>query len=133
MKPPAIDLLFASANPLLTDGLGHLVRLGNFRIAGEARNVADLLTSLKDNKPAILILDLDLAVQQNDLIQKCRLASPGTKVALVEGNQVDPALSLEPQAADAFLNRKQSMATLVKSLEALSAGLPHPPIEPFNS
>lgn len=121
MKPPPINLLFASANPLLTDGLGHLVRLGNFRSLGEVRNVADLLVSLPVGKPAILILDLDLTAQENDLIQKCRLASPGTKVALVEGNHVDPALSQETQAADAFLNRKQSMATLVKSLEALSS------------
>lgn len=121
MKPTPINLLFASANPLLTDGLGHLVRLGNFRSLGEVRNVADLLVSLTISKPAILILDLDLTAQEDGLIQKCRLASSGTKVALVEGNQVDPATSLETQAADAFLNRKQSMATLVKSLEALSS------------
>lgn len=119
MKPPPIDLLFASANPLLTDGLGHLVRLGNFRSLGEVSNVADLLVSLSISAPAILILDLDLTALEGSLIQKCRLASPLTKVAVVEGNEVDPALSLEIQAADAFLNRKQSMATLVKSLEAL--------------
>ena len=105
---------------MLLDGLRHLVSLGNFRILGDVGNVVDLLAS--SEKPAVLILDWDLSAKETNLLQKCRFAYPGAKLVVVEGSEVDPALSPETQLAEAFLDRKQSMATLVKRLEALSDG-----------
>lgn len=115
-----VEILCASANPLLLDGLRHLDALSNCRVIAEARDVASMLASLRNSKPAILILDLDLTAREPGVIQECRLAHSGLKVVLVEGNEVDPTLSLEIQAADAFVDRKQSMATLVKRLEGLT-------------
>lgn len=120
MEPAApVDLICASANPLLLDGLRHLERLGQFRIRGEARDVNALLASLKTCKPTILLLDLDLTAQESHIIQQCRLAHGDLKVMLVEGASVEPSRSLEIQNADAFVDRRQSMATLIKRLEEL--------------
>lgn len=123
-KALPIDLFCASANPLLLDGLRHLSALGNFQITGEARDVASTLASLKKCKPAILILDLDLTPQEDGLVHKCRLAHNAVKVVIVEGSTVDSALSPEIPAADAFLNRRQSMATLATRLESLCTNAP---------
>ena len=116
-----IDILCASANSLLLDGLGHLVSLGNFRVVGQAEDVGRLLTCLRICNPAVLVLDLDLTVKEANLVLKCRMTNPGLKVLILQGSKVSPTLSPDIAAADAFLDRTQTMATLAKRLKELAS------------
>jgi hypothetical protein len=115
---PTLDLVIASRNPHLLDGLRALSALGNFRIAAEAQNPEETFHLVRLYQPHALVVEDDLVVRDATLIGRCRLSLPTLKIILLEGpvDSVHP-----PNSADAFVRRTNSLAHLARVIESVFA------------
>lgn len=119
LAQPPLDLIIASSNPLLLDGLRSLSALGNFRIVAEGREPREVYQLVLQHQPEVLVLEEDLVMQADTLLFQCRQCCPDLKVALLEG-PVDRIYSPGPTAQpDALVRRTSSMATLVGVIMSL--------------
>lgn len=113
---PTLDLVIASTNPRLRDGLRALSALGNFRIAAEGRNADETFQLVTLHQPQALVVEDDLAATDATLLGRCRLSRPDLKLILLEG-PVDFVHS--PTPVDALVRRTSSLAALARVIESL--------------
>ena len=112
----AIELVIASANPRLLDGLRSLHALGNFFIKAAASEADEAYHAVALHQPAVLVVEDDLVMPDEALIARCRYACSALKVVVVEGSRDFKHTFL---TADAVVRRTSSMATLARTIESL--------------
>lgn len=115
-RMPPVNLVIASANSLLRDGLKALSALGDFHIVGEASNSAQAIQFVLDRQPQALIVEDRLVVKDVSVIEKCRLCCPFLKVVLLEG-PVDLIHTFS--SVDALVRRTSSMGALAQTIASL--------------
>lgn len=118
-EKPTLELVTASRNPLLLEGLRSLSALGNFRVVGEASDAHEARRLVFECQPHILLMDDAMVMHEVSLVPDCRQACPGLKVVLLEG-ATDFVYTLPPTVhLDAFVRRTSSMAALSRVLSEL--------------
>ena len=118
-EKPIVDLVTASRNPLLREGLRSLSALGSFRIVGEASDAQEALRLVFAHQPRVLLAEDEIVVHGPTLVPDCRRSCPGLKVVLLEG-PVDFVHTLPSTVQpDAFIRRTSSMAALARAIESL--------------
>jgi hypothetical protein len=118
-EKPTLQLVTASRNPLLLEGLRSLSALGNFLVVAEGADADQTLRLVMAHQPGVLLVEDELVVHCETLVADCRRACPRLKVVLLEG-PVDFVYSLPASTEpDALVRRTSSMATLARTLEAL--------------
>ncbi|MBN9416963.1 hypothetical protein ABS71_22725 [bacterium SCN 62-11] len=118
-EKPILELVTASRNPLLLEGLRSLSALGGFRIVGEADEAREILRLVVEHQPRVLLAEDEMVVHAANLVPDCRRSCPGLKVVLLEG-PVDFVYTLPPSVhPDALIRRTSSMAALARAIESL--------------
>ena len=113
-----LDIVIASANPLLLDGLRSLQALGNCHIVGEGREPNGTHRLVELYRPRALVADLDLFLQASSLLQECRQSRPSLKFIVLEG-PVDVVHSFTPlEQPDAFVPRTSALAALARVIQS---------------
>lgn len=113
-----LDIVIASANPLLLDGLRSLQALGNFHIVGEGKDPKGTHRLVELYRPRVLVAELGLFLQPSTLSRDCRETCPSLKLIVLEG-PVDLVHSFAlHEQPDAFVSRTSSMAALVRVIQS---------------
>ncbi len=111
----AIQLVIASSNPRLLDGLRSLHALGDFFIKEAASEAEVAYQAVALQQPQVLVVEDEMAIA---LIARCREACAGLKVVVVEGAG---DLAHKPISADAIVRRTSSLAALARTIESVCA------------
>jgi len=114
----AVQLVIASSNPRLLDGLRSLHALGDFFIKEAAGEVEVAYQAVALHQPQVLVVEDEMVMPGEALIARCREACAGLKVVVVEGSG---ALVHKLRSADAVVKRTSSLATLARTIESLCA------------
>lgn len=115
MRP--LNLVIASANSLLLDGLRSLSALGDFKIVGEANTSSQTLELVQQHRPDALVVDDRLA--GSGMIESYRISCPTLRVVLLEG---PTELIAAPHLIDALVQRTSSMGALASTVASLFPG-----------
>lgn len=111
-----MDLVIASTNSNLRDGLRALSALGDFRIAGEGQTADETFQLVVLHQPRALVFGADLLAVDATLPERCRLSCPDLKIILLEG-EVDWVHTLAP--VDALVRKTSSLGALARVIESL--------------
>ncbi|MBS2034018.1 hypothetical protein JST97_03470 [bacterium] len=116
MNSTPLELVVASRNPRLLEGLRSLSALAQMRIVGEGQGAEDMVQLVGLHQPHALIVEDEPGLRESNLIEACRLCRTGLKVVLLEG-PAEPGSP--PSAIDAFVPKTSSLAALVGTIESL--------------
>ena len=114
-----MELVTASGNPLLLEGLRSLSVLGNFRVVAEGIDAEQTLRLVSAHQPGALLVEDELVMHCESLLADCRRACPRLKVVLLEGSADFVNTMSASTVSEAFVRRTSSMAALARTLEAL--------------
>src|ERR1700761_2729743 len=111
---PAIRLAVRSA----------LAATGDFEIVGEAADGPSALALIREHRPALVILDLDLPrLSGLDLIERVKRSQPTTKLLVLSAQQESIFAVRTVQAgANGFMSKHEDMQAVVLAAQTILAG-----------
>ena len=111
---PAIRLAVRSA----------LGTTGDFEIVGEAADGPSALALIREHRPALVILDLDLPrLSGLDLIERVKRSQPTTKLLVLSAQQESIFAVRTVQAgANGFMSKHEDMQAVVLAAQTILAG-----------
>jgi len=97
---------------------------GAFKIVGEADSGPSALNVIRDNQPALVILDLDLPRMNGlELIERLKASNPGIKLLVLSAQQESIFASRALQAgANGFMSKSEGMSSIVQAAQSVLAG-----------
>ncbi|MDM0011583.1 response regulator transcription factor [Variovorax sp. J22P168] len=111
---PAIRLAVRSA----------LEATGNIKVIGESNDGPSALAAIRELRPDLVILDLDLPrLSGLDLIDRVRKSQPATRLLVLSAQQESIFASRTVQAgANGFMSKSENMAAVVQAVQTVLAG-----------
>jgi DNA-binding NarL/FixJ family response regulator len=97
---------------------------GNFIVAGHAHNESDLLLTVSEVKPEIVIMDINLGSENGlEIAEKVRKIAPEVRILILTMYESDPILiEKAKQIAHGYLSKSTSSVELVKALNGIMNG-----------
>lgn len=97
---------------------------GDFTVIGEADDGPTALAAIRDQRPNLVILDLDLPrLSGLDLIERVRKTQPATKLLVLSAQEETIFAGRTVQAgANGFMSKSQNMPAVVQAAQTVMAG-----------
>ncbi len=97
---------------------------GSFKIVGEADSGPTALTTIREHRPALVVLDLDLPKMNGlELIERLKASNPEIKLLVLSAQQEGIFATRALHAgANGFLSKSEGMSAIVQAAQSVLAG-----------
>ena len=97
---------------------------GLFKVVGEADSGPTALTTIREQQPALVILDLDLPKMNGlELIERVKASSPAIRLLVLSAQQESIFATRALQAgANGFMSKSEGMSSIVQAAQSVLAG-----------
>ncbi|MGB9602622.1 MAG: response regulator [Limisphaerales bacterium] len=124
-KRRKIKVLLVDDHPVVLEGLkSSFVSKSNIAIVGEAKSGEEALSMIKNIKPDVMVIDINLPdIKGYDIIEKARMVSPDTKfIVLSVYDNIEYIKQALKAGASGYVLKDSPVTELILAIDEVCAG-----------